>query len=211
MLVADEKTATLYVRTSADLLPGSSYATGIHFGRYYPSLGGVGFCCLGGSVNNAVSNSRFWSVSASNVYPGTSLRNPFDGLVDQGLNPYYSVGDFSGYITSGITSTKARFMPRIARLMRMSVRCWGGGLSGDTTVGGSIQCGMTRGLLTEPFICSAHPSQALVELGISSPTHEDKLRPMTVAGKQLVPAWLHTGDLGGFVSLDPADWEPLWT
>lgn len=197
-LIADAKTTTLQmlalsISPDADGLSGGA----LHFGRYWPSLGGVGFCALGGS--HGTGNYPLLSSGPS----GTSLRHPFNGAIAQG-EPNYRAGLFNELYRSTQTEINLTGMPAL-RPSHVALVGWGNMLSGG---GAGRHCGRLRGLLCEPSLSAAYVSKVLPLLGVASPTWQDKLRPLTLPdGRQWVPLYPHTGDLGCFVSLDPADWE----
>lgn len=209
VVVADEKTATVmfqYGVSSLDVGVGNQAAP-LHFGRFYPVVGGVGFCALGGSLSQAGS-SRLWS---DTEWAGTVLRHPFTNLADQGAAPYYSVYGRSG-LSASSSAALSRLMPRVLQAVRAGLACAGTEMSGSTSFSTGVYGGVLRGLLVDPFIGAARLSQVLPAIGVASPTVADRLRPLTLGGgRQVLPLYPRTDDTGGFVSLSAADWEPLWT
>lgn len=210
-LVADDKTCTFLGQGNYSLggtvdFPWSS-AQALHFGQYFPVLGGAGFLCLGGGTG-ANSSMALWG--GGGIY-GTTLRHPFTGLVDQGTAPGYRLWTPHGQGYSAVFSP-ARFMPRVFQGVRAGVAGGGVGLSGAAIAYTQmVFSGMLRGLLAEPVMSAVNLSHVLPTLGVASPVLDDRLKALDVGGKALWPLFPHTGDLGGFVSLDPEDWGPLWS
>lgn len=199
-VVADDKTVTLqWLGATLAVDAGGYNGAAIYFGRYFPVAGGVGFCALGGSHSSGVPHlSRYES--------GSSLRNPFDGAIAQG-EPRYRAGLFSDSNQSDQTTLNLAGLT-LLRPSRVVLIGFGNGLSGSTSITTGRNSGRLRGLLCEPSLSAAYVSKVLPLLGVASPTWQDKLRPLTLPdGRQWVPLYPHTGDLGCFVSLDPADWE----
>lgn len=200
-VAADPQTVTLqWLSYSVSLDVAADHGGGLHFGRYWPALGGSGFCALGGASS---ASTPFLSAFSS----GTSLRHPFDGLVAQG-EPYYRAGLFSELNQVGQQSTlNPAGLPSL-RPSRVALVGYGAALSGSTSAISGRHCGRLRGLLCEPSLSAAYVSKVLPLLGVANPVWQDKLRPLTLPdGRQWVPLYPHTNDLGAFVSLDPADWE----
>lgn len=202
VLVADAHSVTLVAQsaTTAGSLAVSNDGI-LHFGRYYPALGGVGFIALGGSRTSMSAAYFFRSSSA-----GTSLRNPYTGATDQGVEPnYWSVVPMDSAATA---SARARFQPRVMRLVRLGVM--GSGVGVSLSASQPAYAGTLRGLLGDPTLSETQLSQVLPALGVSSPTEADRLRALTVGGRSFVPLY-PLNQPGAFISLDAADWEPLWT
>jgi hypothetical protein len=207
-LVADDKTVTVMVQGGATAVDNtnSANAQALHFGRYFPVLGGVGFCVLPG--NSQYGTGNFW---ASSNQPGTCLRNPYTNLIPQGAAPGYALGNRAGIDrTSNIQFPT--FMPRVLQLYRAGLLAGGPGLSGAAFhPNTSIYAGALRGLLVDPFVGIARLSQILGACGVASPVVNDRLKAVTVGGKAYWPMNPHISDLTGFVSLEAEDWGPLWT
>lgn len=202
--VADDSTATLLFQggdTAVDRNVASGQA--LHFGRFFPVLGGVGFCALGGAAT-AYGSGRIFSGGAV----GSVLRNCFTGLVDQGMggNVFAVVPSDSSVLN---VRAKARLSVRAMRLSRVSLSAQGVGHSGSSA--DPAIAGILRGMVYDPSLGEAFLSQVLPVLGVAGATNADRLRPHEVGGKTLVPVYPNTSDLGAFVSLDAADWGPLWT
>lgn len=201
-VVADDKTVTLQwlgASTSLDV----SYAFGgvLHFGRYWPAIGDASFCALGGQ--HLGSSGAYFSIQSS----GTTLRNAFDGTIAQG-EPYYRAGLFNESNQNQQQSTIIPAGLPSLRPSRVALVGYGAVLSGSTSGSSGRHCGRLRGLLCEPSLSAAYVSKVLPLLGVANPVWQDKLRPLTLPdGRQWVPLYPHTNDLGAFVSLDPADWE----
>lgn len=202
--VADDLTATLLFQggdTAVDRVETGGQA--LHFGRFFPVLGGVGFCALGGATNS-YGGSRIFSGSAT----GSVLRNCFTGLVDQGVS-----GNVFAVVPSDSAALQVRTKPRLSvramRLSRVSLSARGAGHSGSPSE--PAIAGILRGLVSDPSLGEALLSQVLPVLGVAGATNADRLRSHVIGGKTLVPMYPHTYDMGAFVSLDAADWGPLWT
>lgn len=207
-LVADDKTVTVMVQAGVSVVnnTNSAYAGALHFGRYFPVLGGVGFCVLPGNAQYGSVN--FW---ANTGQPGTCLRNPFTNLITQGAAPGYVLGNYPG-INRTQSIQFPTFMPRVLQFYRAGLLAGGMGMSGATfSPATSIYAGALRGLLVDPFVGIASLSQILGALGVASPVANDRLKAVTVGGKTYWPLSPHTSDLCGFVSLEAEDWGPLWT
>lgn len=202
VLVADAHSVTLSLQGSSTAVDmGTGNAGMLHFGRYYPALGGVGFIALGGRVGSTAAPDFFKSNSM-----GTSLRNPYTGAADQGVEPNYWPA--VPVDSSATASARARFQPRVMRLVRLGVMGHGVGVS--LSASQPAYAGTLRGLVGDPTLSETRLSQVLPALGVSSPTGADRLRALTVGGRSFVPLY-PANELGAFVSLDAADWEPLWT
>lgn len=201
-LIADRETVTLqWLAASTDLDPNGGYGGVLHFGRFWSAVGDAGFCALGGGASSG-STARL-----SGDVVGTLLRHPFDGTVVQG-EPCYHAGLFN---ESGQSQQQSPINPAglpSLRPLRVALLGYGSVLSGSTDARSGRHCGRLRGLLCEPSLSAAYVSKVLPLLGVANPVWQDKLRPLTLPdGRQWVPLYPHTGDLGCFVSLDPADWE----
>lgn len=208
-LVADDKTVTVMVQANVPNVDNTNPAIAqvLHFGRYFPVLGGVGFCALPGGAQYG-SSINFW---ASSSQPGTCLRNPFTNLIPQGAAPGYALGNPPG-IAITASMRVPTFMPRVLQFFRAGLLAGGTGLSGATfTPATAIYAGALRGLLVDPFVGIARLSQILGACGVASPVANDRLKAVTVGGKAYWPLSPHTLDLCGFVSLEAEDWGPLWT
>lgn len=207
-LVADDKTVTMMVQGGVTVVDNANGANAqaLHFGRYFPMLGGVGFCVLPG--NSQYSPGNFW---ANTGQPGTCLRNPFTNLITQGLAPGYALGNRPGIERTNSIQVPT-FMPRVLQFYRAGLLAGGIGLSGAAfSPANSIYAGALRGLLVDPFVGIARLSQILGACGVASPVANDRLKAVTVGGKAYWPLSPHTSDLCGFVSLEAEDWGPLWT
>lgn len=203
-VVADERTATLLWLASDTALEPSYYGGGaLHFGAYYPSMGGAGFCALGGQESNSAGAWLFYP----GYWSGAVLRNPFDGTIAQGAEPKFRAGVVC-QISAVQRSNKAQPSPGVLRPVRAGLVGSGAGISGSTSSGAAVHCGLLRGIVADPALSDLYVSKVLPLLGVASPTYLDKLRPVTLPnGKQWVPLYPHYSDLGAFVSLYPADWD----
>lgn len=207
-LVADDKTVTVMVQANVQNVDNTNPALAqlLHFGRYFPVLGGVGFCVLPG--NARYGSGSFW---VNSIQPGTCLRNPFTNLIPQGTAPGYALGNPPG-INRSSSMQVPTFMPRVLQFFRAGLLAGGMGMSGAAfSPATSIYAGALRGLLVDPFVGIARLSQILGACGVASPVANDRLKAVTVGGKAYWPLSLHTSDLCGFVSLEAEDWGPLWT
>lgn len=202
-VVADERTA-VFLWSSYDTAVDSQNTNGglLYIGAYQPSVGGSGFCALGGSVSSTAAP----CLASPSYAAGTVLRNPLDGTVVQGASPGYRAGAVCEASAVSLYN-KTKLAPALLRPMRVSLVGRGAGISGSTSPALDTYCGLLRGLIAEPGLSDAYLSKVLPVLGVASPTYQDKIRPLTLpGGQQWVPLYPHISDLGVFVSLDPADW-----
>ncbi|HLA33019.1 MAG TPA: hypothetical protein VJ047_18515 [Pseudomonas sp.] len=192
---------------TADMATGTSFAN--YFGNYINALGLSGaaqFCCLGG--NNSAGGSAQRLGYGDGRY-GMALRNPFTGLIEQGVDarygasaPIHTRGGTSWFVTSVPLIKTTRLIPVRAGLM-----CYGAGLNGTTSPPSQALAGYLRGLIVEPVLCGALLSQVL---GFFSLPNEWQGRAQAInlpAGPSWVPVFPASNDAGFFASLDPADWE----
>lgn len=209
VLVADEATVYLMVRTGTISTADTQYhqATAIYFGRFYPVGGGVGFCALGTSDNNGVSSYFLRDASQS----GTVLRHPLTNLSDQGVGPTYRALGLTLGPKALQNLAPDKVSPRVVQFSRALMGGLGVGVSGSTSSDSPIVCGHLRGLMIDQALGSTYLTPILQRLGVATPNGTDRLKAVTIGSKSLVPAYLHTSDLGGFFSLDEADWTPLWS
>lgn len=206
-VVADDKTAIINCCCGGSITAvDGTNETGaaLYFGAYLPPLGGHGFCSLGGHQGDG--NYAYLYSRNSGVACGTSLRNPFDGTVAQGVTPIYATAVLRETDNvSGIS--KPRVTLAALRPVRAALLGRGAGVSGSTLANSDANCGLLRGVVSDPALTDVYLSKVLPLLGVSAPTYQDRIRPITLPnGKQWVPIYPHIGDLGAFVSLDPADW-----
>ena len=205
MVVADYRTAIVFLTGSPTpaIDVTSYYGGGLYFGRYRAWFGGNGFCCLGGGTG--VSSTALLTSSSSN--PGTTLRNPFTGLVDQGVAPGYRVSMATDNANSVIRS-RSTFYLNTLRPIRQAMLGVGAGLSGGVVPADGVFCGLLRGMLQDPMLGDTYAQYALPMLGVASPGYNDRIKPITWPdGKVVMPLYPNTSDGGMFVSLDPADWS----
>lgn len=201
-VIADSTTVTLQWLGGSTLVD-ASYRNGaaLHFGRYWPAIGGSGLCALGGS--HGISGDP----RLSSMPSGTTLRHPFEGIPAQG-EPSYRAGLFAELPLSAQESLISLSGLPVLRPSHVALVGYGAALSGSTSGSSGRHCGRLRGLLCEPSLSAAYVSKVLPLLGVARPTWQDKLRPLTLPdGRRWVPLYPHVYDLGCFVSLDPADWE----
>ncbi|NHN78442.1 hypothetical protein HA520_14340 [Azotobacter chroococcum] len=199
-VVADEKTCTfMWGVFTSGLDAGGSYAGAHHFGNYITDLGQEDFCSMGGvNTSSTSSQTRMYG------YSGMVLRNPFTGLVDQGTDAIYA--SLGASFISGQVYSLAQYQVNELTLVRSRVHGYGTTLVGSTSVTYACACGRLRGLMTDPVLTHVYASKALSLFGVAD-TWQGRVQPITLAGgKQLVPCWPNTGDMGYFVSLDSADW-----
>lgn len=209
VVVADEYTVTIYVHATNTVDCDAYESAVLHFGRYYPHVGGSGFIFIGGSASGSVytsSNITAADLSTSNSW--SVLHNPFTGLAAQGVDPLYR-GIFRG-------PRYPRLNPypsfRVTQLYRVPVVTVGAGTSGGTAVDTPAFAGVLRGVMADPFACSMRFSQLWPALGGTSPaTAQDKLKLLTVAGKQFLVVNPNRDETSFFVSMDEADWGPMWS
>lgn len=201
-LVADERTVTFLGHSYSTSLDASTNEAGaIHFGEYLSALGTPGFCAVGGTS----STGGVPYMSSPTIFSGTSLRNPFTGLVDQGAAPGYRAS--VARETAAAPAPRPRLALNRLRPYRAALIGSGMGVSLSTNSSQAAYCGTLRGLLVEPTLGETYLSQVLPALGVATPTINDKVRVLALpGGRQWVPLFSHTSDCGLFVSLDPADW-----
>jgi len=201
LVAADEKTAIIVFGggfSVADITQPWQ-GTAHYFGRYINPLGLSGpaeFVSLGGSTNAA---NGFFGNSVS----GTSLRNPFTGLVEQGATARYTAMNVS-YAAEAV---KARTKLQPARLssVRCALMCNGVGLNGSAS--NRAYGGLLRGLVAEPALCGSLLSEVLAVFGVSN-TWQARVQPLTLPdGRIWYPVFPHATDQGFFISTDPADWS----
>lgn len=206
-VVADDRTVIVQFSGSVtDIDVPSNNGAAIYFGEYQPAFGGTGFCCLAGSMStNAIG--IVFNPNSTSTLPGTVLRNPFDGTVNQGASPGFR-GGLAVDSAAGAVTGKSRVAPGQLRPVRASIVGSGAGISGSTSTNAQAHCGVLRGLLGEPALADCLLANVLPALGKSSPTMQDRVLPISMPnGQQWVPFYATTSDLGAFISLDPADWE----
>jgi hypothetical protein len=201
-VVADEKTVTIVfsaITTAVDVGAGAGGA--LHFGAYTTALGVEGFCCLGGNASQYSGSSLL-----SRLY-GMTLRNPFNGLVEQGLGPRYGVLlPTAGGGQVSLTARGKVVQPDLT-LLRAAMYTYGPGTNGASREELSSWCGRLRGLVSDSTLNSIVLSQVLPAMGLASPVWQDRFRPLSVPGlTHLVPLYAMSVDLGCFVSLNAADW-----
>lgn len=206
-VVADEKTFILsfggYTTSASD---SSGYHALFYAGRFYPMAGGVGFAALGGYVSSGTNGppNFFNNLGAST---GTCLRNPRTGLIDQGEAQYYA----SAPTVMSRSATVNRDTPvPIAMLSRSMLLGYGNVITGSTDSGTTVVCGMLRGVLTDQIASELYLDKMLRAYGVASPNYLDRAAPLDLGGKMVLPVQAVASDKAALVSLDPADWEPLW-
>lgn len=207
-VVADEKTCiymagNLISTTTADINNITQFAV-LYFGRYINAMGLTGpaeFCAVGNGYNNS-GNSGF-----EQPY-GCCLRNPFTGLVDQGASPRYLAKgpQYSSY-GNRVFQGRNKVFPARLQPIRAALVCYGSGLNSRTEDYRSAVAGYLRGLITEPTLSISPLSEVLTTLGIAN-TWQSRVKPIDIpGGRQWMPIFGYTNDVGYFASLDPADWE----
>ncbi|PKF72666.1 hypothetical protein CW360_02830 [Pseudomonas fluvialis] len=204
LVVADAKTVTVTMYAldlNLDANTGGAYA--LHFGRFYPAFGGSGFCALGGDT----SLSGWPHMARPNITaPGTVLRNPFTGVIDQGPAPGYRMA-LAPQCASVSRTLRQRVEPGRLRLIRAAIACRGAGLSGSAGSQLDAHAGVLRGIVFDPALTDCRLSLILTALGISSPNLNQRLQPISLPdGTQLISLYAAEPDLGAFVSLNPTDW-----
>jgi len=204
-VVADDKTVVFeFCGNSTAVDASSQHAGAVYFGAYTSSLGIRGFCALGGGASTTSTPSL---LSPTNTR-GTVLRNPFTGSVDQGAAPGYTTKPPGESANSG-SVVRIKPLTSIAlRPVRLAMSGSGIGISGSTNTIFSVNCGLLRGLVGDPYLTDNYLTPVLQALGIASPVYADRLKAITLPnGNQWVPLYPFAGDAGAFVSLDPADWS----
>ena len=200
-VVADDKTFILNVgaglagpdtNTSGGVVP-------LYVGKYLNASGLPGFCAVGGSTGNG-QGLVFECVT------GTCLRHPLTGVVEQGVAPFY----FAGAATFGAaTAAEVRANCVVDRLsaVRCSLMAVGAGLSGSTQMGTAIYAGRLRGVVCDPYLAGLRASQVHGVLGVGT-SWQDRVRLITMPnGEQWLPFYGNQVEPGGFVSMNPLDWE----
>ncbi len=201
-VVADSKTVTVLTGGGETGVDFNSNAVSVvlHFGAFTSALGLEGFCCLGG---NATSRGAGLLAKGFN---GTVLRHPHTGLVEQGLDP--RVGAQAAHVNQNLVlSTRTSHLQTRLALVPVDLYGYGAGISGSASEVNHVWCGRLRGLVADPTLSTCLLSKVLQALGVSTPTVQDRIRPVqSAAFASLVPMYASAADLGCFVSLDPADW-----
>lgn len=210
VLVADEASVYFMAQTGTITTADtpSHQASSIYFGRFYPVGGGVGFCALGGSSSSGVGS---YLLGNLNSQVGTVLRHPITNLSDQGVSPKY--GSLGLTLGPGALQNLAldKVSPGAVQFSRALMLGWGAGVSGSTSANLAFVCGQLRGLMVDQAIGATYLTPILQRLGVTTPVSTDRLKAVTIGSKSFLPAYQHTNDLGGFLSLDEADWTPLWS
>lgn len=199
-VVADDKTCILLIGSNTTGLDASSaYSVAHYFGSYFTDLGQEGFCSLGGvNSSSGTQSGRFYVAS------GMALRNPYDGLVDQGSDALYSA--LPATYLSGQVYPVLHYDLALLTLVRARMYASGATLIGSTSTSYQCSAGRLRGLVSDPALAHVYASKALSLFGVAD-TWQGRVTPITLAnGKQLAPCWSCTADMGYFVSLDEADW-----
>lgn len=212
VIIADDKTVIIYLGTHNLVDPSQSPDTFLmYFGRYYPSMGGTGFICVGGNISQSRNIAAIMFGGSS--FMGTALRHPLTGLVDQGVGPGYKAWGANGpHPSASQYSTMAiNLNPQAIQLNRVGVGGIGVGITGSTNVGQPAYLGHLRGLMFDSPTCYTSMAKFLELLGVTSPVASARLNTYTVGGKDIIPMYIHSQDIGCVVSLDEDDWEPLWS
>lgn len=213
-VVADGKTCIINFAggtSGGATVSGSAEGAAHYFGQYINGLGLTGpaaFCSLGGWYG--VGNGQAFGI-ASNRF-GMALRNPFNGLIDQGAARYgassitYSREPVSislvGRVLTATLTDPGRIQP-----IRAGVMCYGATLTGSASAATALAAGYLRGVISDPLLCGFTLSNVAALLGVPD-TRATWVGPIAVpGGRQWVPLFPNNQDSGFFVSLDPADWE----
>lgn len=210
-VIADDKSciwsASGSITTADQTTSGNALAH--YFGNYVNALGLTGaaeFCCLGG--NNSAGGSG-QKLGYGDGRFGMALRNPFTGLIEQGVTarygasaPIHTRGGSSWFVQSVPLIKTTRLIPVRAGLM-----CYGDGLNGTTSPTGQALADYLRGLIVEPVLSGALLSQVLGFFSLPN-VWQGRAQAINVpAGPSWVPVFQTNNDAGFFASLDPADWE----
>lgn len=200
LVAADEKTVIMVFGGNTATGDISSGVQGIahYFGRYINGLqltGAAEFVSLGGATGGAVG----YFGAAQN---GSSLRNPFTGLVEQGATARYGAANVS-YAAETIRA-RAKLQPSRLLSVRAALICYGAGLNGSTN---RAYAGQLRGVVSEPALCGSLLSEVLTLFGLSN-TWQARVQPITLPdGRVWYPLFPQGTDAGFFISTDPADWS----
>lgn len=208
LVAADDKTVIFAFgggTTTADLPGGSG---GIHyFGQYINASGLTGagaFCSLGGNMSDGSSTLTFLNYGGRY---GTSLRNPFTGLVAQGDAARYGAGVPMHFRGSVQQSTAPRLPLSRLQSVRGLMFGYGGNLGVGTQTSQAAVAGYLRGVVAEPTLASVPLSQVMSLMGRTN-TWQNRVTPFALPnGVQWAPLYAISNDLGAFVSLSPSDWE----
>lgn len=200
-VVADGKTFVLSL--GAGFTGVDSNNTGgllqLYVGKYLNASGLPGFCAVGGFPGNG--QAMFFECTA-----GTCLRHPLTGLVEQGVTPYY----FGGVGTFGAAQAaevRANCVVDKISAVRGSLMAVGAGLSGFTAPATAIYAGRLRGMLFDPYLAGLRASQVHGLLGVGA-AWQDRVRLISMPnGDQWLPFYGNLTEPGGFVSMNPLDWE----
>lgn len=200
-VVADDK--TLILNLGAGFTGVDSNNTGgilqLYAGKYLNASGLAGFCAVGGWNGNG--QGMFFECPA-----GTCLRHPLTGVVDQGVSPYYyaGVGTFGA---AGGAEVRANCVVDKLSAVRSSLMAAGAGLSGATLFTTAIYAGRLRGVVFDPYLAGLRASQVHGLLGVGT-AWQDRVKLITMPnGEQWLPFYGNQQDPGGFISLNPLDWE----
>lgn len=200
-VVADDKTFILSVGagiSGVDLTADSTYLQ-LYVGRYLNASGLPGFCALGGY--GAQQTALFFKCDS-----GTCLRHPLTGVVDQGVGPFYFAGGGS-FGDLGTTYTRAACVVDKISAVRGAVMAAGAGLSGSNSRTSAIYAGRLRGVVFDPYLASLRASQVHGLLGVGA-VWQDRVKLITMPnGDQWLPFYGYVSEIGGFVSMNPLDWE----
>lgn len=205
-VVADEKT---FILSFGGNTTSASDSIGNHAlfyaGRFYPMAGGAGFAAIGGFVYLGTAHlARFFEPGTP---VGTCLRNPRTGLIDQGEARYFA----SAPTVMSRSATVNRDSPvPIAMLSRSMLLGYGSMITGSTDSSTAVVCGMLRGVLTDQIASELYLDKMLRAYGVASPNYLSRAAPLDLGGKMVLPVQAVDFDKAALVSLDPADWEPLW-
>lgn len=200
--VADEHTFTVMFCSGTETADNGSASTSaaIYVGAYITPLDDVGFCVVGG---NASGHNPYLGRQGQ---VGMSLRNPFTGLVDQGVTPRYTASP-ARYGRAYDSASLSRVQPSRLTPVRAGLLGWGAGLSAGTSADRAVVCGYLRGLVSEATLSGAALSQIVGLFGAAN-VWQSRVTPVTLPNsQQWMPLSSWSFDEAFFMSLNQADWE----
>lgn len=201
-VVADDKTFILTLGASLTGPDTASVGSSLqlYVGKYLNASGLSGFCSLGGWSNSS-GQGFFFECNA-----GTCLRHPLSGVVDQGVSPFYFAGAGSYGQTLDAESRAACVVDKISAV-RSPLMAVGAGLSGAVQPTSAIYAGRLRGVVYDPYLAGLRPSQVFGLLGAGT-SWQDRVKLISMPnGDQWLPFYGMYTEYGGFVSMNPLDWE----
>ncbi|WP_349571021.1 hypothetical protein [Azotobacter salinestris] len=206
-LVADSKTVIFLAGAGGNGADAGSTPLGFahYFGAYISAVGFEGaatFCSLGNGSNSASTH----ALGRGSQRYGSCLRNPETGLVSQGVLARYGVSPAVHWRDNPAVITVPVLLPSRLQPVRAALLYHGGEYTAQTSGEAGI-AGYLRGLISEPTLAGTKLSAVCGLFGQPN-TWQSRVTPIDLPnGKQWVPIYPTSAELGFFVSLDPADWE----